>query len=301
MRRVAVALQRTSLRDAVAYERREQFDLEQRAMHRRAIEAVIWGMPAVNYRGMYEAPTRIVAPDGRPWSGDQPRGLDYWVQLHDIYQCEVVDERDRFYLAMLRQLGIEPGRPFEPDDRLRAILTEASAAGELMAQANTFTKRFAGSRYRPDRQWDTAIVLDHPDQRGEHCDQMLERASWFSEAVSFSEAMKSQTPGVGQAYLGAYTDAERRWLDGARDYTVHVVIAVEGCEQTAQPAVRSRLGACAHPAVGLPVFLVLPAAGFGMVAVSGGPHRLFVLQVDVSGLPDRRTAEPYDPQGNLRY
>ena len=46
--------------------------------------------------------------------------------------------------------------------------------------------------------------------------------SWFYEAVSFSEAMKSQTPGVGQAYLGAYTDADGEWLDGGRAYTLHV-------------------------------------------------------------------------------
>ncbi len=71
-----------------------------------------------------------------------------------------------------------------------------------MAQANTFAKRFEGSRYWPDRAWDTAIVLDNPAQRGEHHDELLERASWFYEAVSFSEAMKSQTPGAGQAYLG---------------------------------------------------------------------------------------------------
>ena len=66
--------------------------------------------------------TRIISPDGRAWTGDQPRGLEYWVRLHGIYQSEVVDERDRFFLAMLKQLGIEKGRPFEPDERLAAIL-----------------------------------------------------------------------------------------------------------------------------------------------------------------------------------
>ena len=111
--------------------------------------------------------TRIISPDGRAWTGDQPRGLEYWVRLHGIYQSEVVDERDRFFLAMLKQLGIEKGRPFEPDDRLAGILTGASAAGELMAQANTFVKRFEGSRYWPDRRWDTAIVLDNSQQRGD--------------------------------------------------------------------------------------------------------------------------------------
>ena len=115
---------------------------------------------------------------------------------------------------MLRQLGIEPGKPFEPDERLVAILEDATAAGELMAQANTFAKRFAGSRYWPDRQWDLAIVLDNSAQRGRTHDELLERASWFYEAVSFSAAMKSQTPGLGQAYLGSYTDADGQWLDG---------------------------------------------------------------------------------------
>ena len=152
--------------------------------------------------------TRIVSPAGREWDGDQPRGLDYWARLHDIYQREIVDERDRFYLAMLKQLGIEKGAPFEPDERLTRILTEATAAGELMAQANSFAKRFPDARYWPDRQWDLVAQLDHSDQRGPYYDQLLERAAWFYEAVSFSEAMKSQTPGAGQAYLGTYTDSD---------------------------------------------------------------------------------------------
>ncbi|MFI7530766.1 DUF1254 domain-containing protein [Nocardia salmonicida] len=166
--------------------------------------------------------TRLISPQGRSWTGDQPRGLDYWVRLHDIYQREIVDERDRFYLAMLKQLGIEKDEPFEPDERTAAILADATTAGELMAQANTFAKRFSGAKYWPDRQWDLAVQLDHSDQRGPHYDQLLERAAWFYEAVSFSEAMKSRTPGVGQAYLGAYTDAEGDWLDGGKSYTLHI-------------------------------------------------------------------------------
>ena len=163
-----------------------------------------------------------MSPDGRAWSGDQPRGLEYWVRLHDIYQREIVDERDRFFLAMLRQLGIEKGRPFEPDDRMAALLTEASAAGELIAQANTFAKRFPGANYWPDRQWDLVAQMSNSAQRGDGYDELLERTSWFYEAVSFSEAMKSQTVGKGQAYLGCYTDDHGHWLDGAEHYSLHV-------------------------------------------------------------------------------
>ena len=38
-------------------------------------------------------------------------------RLHGIYQSEIVDERDRFYLGMLKQLGIEKDKSFEPDPR----------------------------------------------------------------------------------------------------------------------------------------------------------------------------------------
>jgi len=188
----------------------------------RRAQALVEAVRITPFDGRDAPTTRIISPDGRPWSGDQPRGLDYWARLHDIYQAETVDERDRFYLAMLRQLGIEKGRPFTPSDRLRHILIQAAAAGELMAQANTFAKRFEGARYWPDRQWELAIVLSNSAQRGSYYDELLERASWFYEAVSFSEAMKSQTPGAGQAYLGTYTDAAGDWLDGGRRYTLHV-------------------------------------------------------------------------------
>ena len=33
-------------------------ELERRMLHRRAVEAVVWGMPAVNYDAMYQALVR---------------------------------------------------------------------------------------------------------------------------------------------------------------------------------------------------------------------------------------------------
>jgi len=167
-------------------------------------------------------PTRVVSPGGKAWSGVQPRGVDYWERLHEVLQTEVVDERDRFFVSMLRQLGIERGAPFAPDERVRRVLVEATAAGELLAQANAFAKRFDGARVWPDRQWDKVATLASSSQRDGDHDQLLERASWFYEAVTFSQAMDSQVPGLGQAYLGAYTDADGEWLDGGRTYRLRV-------------------------------------------------------------------------------
>lgn len=155
------------------------------------------------------------------WFQYQPRGLGYWEQLHAIYQREPVAERDRFMLASLRSLGIEKGKPFKPDAGQKAILEEASLVGEAMAQANSFESRFPGVKYRDDADWEYVIFLEPSQRVGEH-EQLDERAAYTYEAVTTSAGMTTKTPGVGQAYLGAYRDSDGDWLDGSKDYKLTI-------------------------------------------------------------------------------
>ena len=76
-----------------------------------------------------------------------------------------------------------------------------------MAQANTFAKRFAGASTGPIVNGISPSCWTTRRNGGRTTTSCWSGPSWFYEAVSFSEAMKSQTPGLGQAYLGAYTDA----------------------------------------------------------------------------------------------
>lgn len=166
--------------------------------------------------------TQLLTPGGKAWSGTQPRGMAYWERLHQIIQKEPVNERDRFYMAMLASLGIEKGKPFNPDEQQRKALEQGVQVGELIAKANTFAKRFPGAQYWPDRQWDLVLNIAEPSQRVAHYDQLWERSAWFYEAVTNTKGMVSKTPGLGQAYLGAYADASGNWLDGAKHYRLHV-------------------------------------------------------------------------------
>ena len=44
-----------------------------------------------------------------------PLGMEYWRRLDEVIQREPIEERDRFFHAMLKPLGIEKGKPFNPD------------------------------------------------------------------------------------------------------------------------------------------------------------------------------------------
>jgi hypothetical protein len=151
----------------------------------------------------------------------QPRGLAYWEAVNEVVQRETVEERDRFFYAMLRDLGIEKGKPFKPDDRQKKVLEDAALLGEQIAKVVVYEKRFIGNYYRPDARWQFALVVD-PDQRMDNYDQLDERTDWFYEAAGASYAMITKTPGVGSIYLSTYRDKGGDWLDGGQSYRLRI-------------------------------------------------------------------------------
>jgi hypothetical protein len=134
---------------------------------------------------------------------------------------EPVQERDRIMMGMLKPLGIEKGKPFEPDARQKKLLEEAAFVGEAMAKTITFAKRFDGARYRPNTQWAYGL-LGNPDQESEFYTQIDERTSLFYEGTGASKGMVMKRPGVGQAYIGTRTDKDGHWLAGENTYRLRV-------------------------------------------------------------------------------
>lgn len=154
------------------------------------------------------------------WSQMPPHGMAYWESLNKVVQSEPVMERDRLILAELRFLGIEKGKPFNPDARQKKILEQAVVVGEAMAKANTSDKRMEPP-FWPGTHWKHALVVS-VDQRTPGYDQLDERAAWFYEAVAVSKGMLTQTPGVGQRYIAAYQDRAGAWLSGGNTYRLRV-------------------------------------------------------------------------------
>jgi hypothetical protein len=165
--------------------------------------------------------TKIIPVGGRVWKTTQPEGFKYWEGMASMINKEPVNERDRLILAMLKPLGIEKGKPFNPDARQRKILEEALFVGEAMARANGFDTRHPDAEYIEGSQWDFPLVVS-PTQRRESFDDLDGRAAWTYEALGISKGMTTTKVGVGSIYLGEYQSKDGEWLDGAKSYTLHV-------------------------------------------------------------------------------
>lgn len=180
---------------------------------------------------------KITYLDGKPLStkeinrpvkgldGKHPRGIKFWEIMDTAIQAEPVHERDRMMHDMLRPLGIEKGKPFNPTEDQKKILEEAVIVGEIMTKNIDFSKteRLKQSEYGPENNsWEIATAST-PDQNRSYGMDLDGRAAWFYEAVTNDIAMHGMiNGGWGQVYMDNYRDSNGNGLDGGKHYTLTI-------------------------------------------------------------------------------
>ncbi len=165
--------------------------------------------------------TKFTPVGGKSWSSAQPTDLKYWTYLAEVLAPEPVEARDGYFMAMLAPLGIEKGKTFSPDDRLKKTLTDAAVAGDAMSRTIAYAKRVPGAEVWPGKRWEYALMVE-VNQQGKNFAQLDERASWFYEAIGNTQAMQGKTLGAGQLYLETNKDKDGGGLDGSKAYHLHV-------------------------------------------------------------------------------
>jgi hypothetical protein len=69
--------------------------------------------------------TAYVDVYNKPFDATIPYDARFFESLHRMVQIEPWLTRDKVMIDMLKSLGIEKGKPFAPDEKLKAILNEA--------------------------------------------------------------------------------------------------------------------------------------------------------------------------------
>ena len=151
--------------------------------------------------------------------------MRFWELVNAYVQKEPMADRDRFFYAWLKDLGIKKGKDFKPTDSQKEILQQALDVGMAMSQAISFNKTrnmFPTSLYGKDSGFEDAMAGMNPKIDLETYSMFNERASYGFEATTTSAGMVSRTPGKGSAYLGSYYDADGNALLGGKNYKLHL-------------------------------------------------------------------------------
>ena len=80
--------------------------------------------------------------------------MDYWRQLHAVIQTETALAEFRPMLGMLASLGIEQGKPFNPDARTQRILEEAARTALAEMRVVFYASRNPAHIAWKDRKWE---------------------------------------------------------------------------------------------------------------------------------------------------
>lgn len=168
-------------------------------------------------------PTTFVSFSGETMNTLPPQGMEFWSRLSNFINNNPVQERDRFFMAMLKPLGIEKGKAFAPDARQRAILEEAAKTGDAMARTMLYDaeKRLAGASAFPGTHWNW-VVLVSPTQETDNYSQLDERLHYTYGAIYTSPGIGVKKAGPGSTYVQSFKDKAGDRLDGGKTYRLHV-------------------------------------------------------------------------------
>ena len=181
-------------------------------------------------------PTRFVDAVHTSFNTIPPNDDSYWDLINEVVQSEPAGAADPEILGLLASVGIVKGQPFDPDARMRKILSEAVAVGNATARTVSFDPRDQeGWAYYPGSTWFNMLFeggfefLTPPPKitangveqfPGDGARKINSRISFFYPYTFITPAMCMRLTGIGSQYLISMRGGDGKFLDGNRTYRI---------------------------------------------------------------------------------
>ncbi len=166
----------------------------------------------------------FISASGKAFNTIHPNTYEFYEHVNELVQKESDQMLDVETRGLLASIGLVKGRPFEPDDRMKRILTDAVAIGNAIARSIVWYPRMTGARIYPDTgsAWmmgwvDKDVFFEQDGARN-----LDARVMFHYPYTAVTPAMAVSVPGKGSDYGIAYLDAAKRPFDGAATYRLHL-------------------------------------------------------------------------------
>jgi len=164
---------------------------------------------------------KFVNMSGKPFCMVNRADYPYWELLNQVVQEEPSDSLDPVTLGFYASIGIQKGKPFAPDARMKKILTDAAKVGDATARAIAYRIRQKDAFYYPNGQWRLPFVGSYKfEENG--VNNLDGAAFFFFAATGVTPAMDIKMVGKGSQYAWTPTDSKGNLLDGGKNYKMHL-------------------------------------------------------------------------------
>lgn len=166
--------------------------------------------------------TKFINLSGKVINTVHANNFKFYEEVNEIIQEEPAGVYGPDMTGIFAAIGIEKGKPFAPDARMKAILTDAVAVGNATARAIDFRNRDKAALIFPDRRWTTPFIGGSYEWLSNGARNFDARTLFFYAATIDTPAMAVAMPGIGSQYAAANLDREGNPLDGGKSYRLHV-------------------------------------------------------------------------------
>jgi hypothetical protein len=167
---------------------------------------------------------------GKAFNTIHANDYSFYEHLHHIIDAEHIGMLDPETRGLFASIGIEKGKAFAPDDRMKKILEDAIRIANAAARSTVWHPRTDGTmqgiRIYPDT--DSAWLMGWVDKnvffngQDGHTMNSDARVMFHYPYTAVTPAMAVSVPGAGSDYGIAFVDSEKKVLDGAKTYRLHI-------------------------------------------------------------------------------
>lgn len=167
----------------------------------------------------------FVNASGREFNTIHANQFEFYEELAEVIAREPIGFLDLELRGLAASIGIQKGKPFEPDARMKKILTEAVAVGNATARAIMFDTREPDAYKYENSTWFTPFLGGDYQWRKDGGDggrYLDARTLFFYGATVNTPAMALKLIGKGSQYAYNARDSDRNYLSGDKVYRLNI-------------------------------------------------------------------------------
>jgi len=172
----------------------------------------------------------FISGSGKTFNTIHTNDYSFYEHLNEVIQYEPLGMLDPETRGLFASIGMEKGKPFAPDARMKKILTDAVAIANAAARTIVWYPRLDGVMNGiqvyadSDSAWlmgwvDKNVFFNGKDGQTMNSDA---RVMFHYPYTAVTPAMAVTIPGKGSDYGMAYVDSEKKPFDGDETYKLHL-------------------------------------------------------------------------------
>ncbi len=174
--------------------------------------------------------TEFISGSGKSFNTVHANDVTFYDHVNEIIQYEPLEMIDAETRGLLASIGIEKGKKFAPDTRMKNILADGVAIANATARSIVWYPRsdmnMKGIRIYPDTNsawlmgWvDKNVYFNGKDKHTMNSDA---RVMFHYPYTAVTPAMAVTIPGKGSDYGIAYVDSKKQPFDGSKTYKLTI-------------------------------------------------------------------------------